>query len=199
MGLHRHLQGILARTGLSDGQVPDGRAWERLSLEFNALCRSNDEKLFLLERLLQVRTSEVQSLYQDLQSHREQLELALGALPLGFVLFDREGRGLLQNPAAEEWLGTEATALNQHQLVSEPGWLRLADGSQLAADYRVWPLRRQGQLRGSFITFRPWSAEQGFEDLEKVASNMLETALTPHQTTLVRSILHQCREGRGQS
>lgn len=217
MGLHRHIEGILSRLGLDESQSPDDRDWDALTRELTQFCQGNEDKIFLLERMLVARTKEVQSLYRSLVLHRDQLDTVLQAVPTGFILFDAHGQGLLMNSNAEDWLdwsvGDEVPGLArlgvyaalggvsrlQERLgaglpCSGYGALKLPGGRQLAVQLTLQPLVRRGRSRGSFLTFRPWSAEERIENLQSLANEILAAPLSPQQAVLVRNILESCRE-----
>ncbi len=118
--LHRVLKRQLRRVGIRDPAVPPtAEAWEKLLGRVNRTYAGNEEDRYLLERSLDISSSEMQALYEQLRrasesriaAERDRLESVLAALGDGLCVLDRDGKIVSMNPAAAALLGAPAPEL----------------------------------------------------------------------------------------
>ncbi|MFN8225023.1 MAG: EAL domain-containing protein [Gaiellales bacterium] len=103
--LHRTLSRQLRRLGLDPGTPPDEATWHALLTRVSASYADDDGDRYTLERAIEISSSEMRALYDDL-AEREQFQAALveGAAE-GVITFDSDGVVMTSNAAAARIFG----------------------------------------------------------------------------------------------
>ncbi len=116
-GLHRLLLRQLRRSGLEPERPPaDAGAWEDLLCRISRRYAGQEQDRYLLERSLDISSTEMLALYDSLRrnsesqiaAERDKLRAVIDGFSDGFCTFDGAGRLLGANPAAQRLLGADA-------------------------------------------------------------------------------------------
>ena len=179
MILERHLRALLKRLGIDEHSPPEIEQWVALLAHLNDRLRHFEDDKHRLQRSLEIHGRELQTLYRELVTERDQLSSALACLPEGFIIFDRRGAVALMNAEAEQWLdlseydltGSDCLSLlgldqvlqipdlHQRLLEGHPvagrGFLRSKNSRPFLSNVHLQPVIREGKLAGTVLTFEP--------------------------------------------
>ncbi len=180
--LHRVLKRQLRRVGIRDPAVPPtAEAWAKLLGRVNRTYAGNEEDRYLLERSLDISSSEMQALYEQLRqasesriaAERDRLESVLTALGDGLCVLDRDGLIVSMNPAAATLLGAP-----EPELTGQPALTRFllspeADAgaersAALSVNALLEPLFAEGEVESDAPAAPEPAAEERARPLDAV-------------------------------
>jgi diguanylate cyclase (GGDEF)-like protein/PAS domain S-box-containing protein len=176
---HRTLQRQMARSGISDEDLSDQRIIDLLG-RVSAAYEDADKQRYLHDRAFLLASSEMQNLYDRLQSssqneaavQRDRLKAIFDTAATGLIVLEADGRVFDLNPVAEAALGLDHDAMLG---VSLEEILTPADPTNPVIE----------ELRSALVDGRHW----------RTADTVL---MTPNRTTLSVSMLFRAmRTGGG--
>ena len=125
-GVHPLLSRQLRRLKLDRTEMPDASRWETLLDRVSAAYAEAEQHRYLVERSLEVSSSEMRSLYEELQGAQARAQAVFDSASVGLCVIDPEGFIDAVNPAAEAVLGR-----TEESLLRVPLWNALT----IAAEY----------------------------------------------------------------
>lgn len=218
MNYHRQVRALLRATGQSPESAPDLQSWQQVLAHLSDLMSSLDGERFRLQHSLQFHHDEVNSLYQELLHHREQLHVVAALLAEPLILLDSRGSAVLITPQATGLLGygehdEQAGNLLEHLGIEEllgssdlslllasgrsltaRGGLQTRQGATAEVSLQLHPLEREGKLAGALLALRDANPRPQLEKLQQQASLLLTEPLLPQVESCARNILHQTEQ-----
>ena len=111
--LHPLLIRQLARLRVEPQDPPDERGWHALLTRVRAAYAEAEQHRYLVERSLDVSSTEMRTLYDQLHSSRSRLEAVFDSASVGLCVIDADGRIEAVNPTAEGMLDRTEESLLQ--------------------------------------------------------------------------------------
>lgn len=110
--LHRLLQRQLKKVGAtSDAPPPDLKSWQLLLERVSTAYHENDQDRYTLERSISLSSTEVRTLYSQIQQDRDRLHALMRLLDEGVCAFDLQGQITHVNAATQRVLGLDEETL----------------------------------------------------------------------------------------
>ena len=120
MDLHPLLVRQLTRLRVDADGPPDDRGWQALLARVSAAYTEAEQARYLVERSLDVSSSEMRALYDELRSSQARLEAVFDSASVGLCVVDADGRIEAVNPTAEGLLDR-----TEESLLDVPLWAAL--------------------------------------------------------------------------
>jgi len=103
---HKTLLRQLSRLGLKEGTAPDVESWRKFIHTVNKSYQAYDEGRYLLERSLEISSTEMQQMYDELKrSSQSTMKIMLDSMQNGVISIDSEGKILSYNCSATNIFG----------------------------------------------------------------------------------------------
>ena len=113
---HKALLRQLSRLGLNNKSRPDAESWQKFIDTVDKSYKAHDEDRYLLERSLEVSSTEMQKMYDELKrSSQSTMKIMLDSMQNGVISIDSTGKILSYNNSAHSIFGySQAEVIEQN-------------------------------------------------------------------------------------